>query len=79
MQQLALPFTWEDAVSPYERDVVARRLRELNRNWGPVHSPMVAAYVGISERTARYYLARLEKAGVVRRPAGARSGWAVAV
>lgn len=79
MQQLRLPLRFEDAVSPYERDVVARRLRELNRSCGPVPSMSVAAHLGIPDRTARHYLARLEKAGYVRRPAGVRSGWAVAV
>lgn len=76
MIQLELPLKWPDRVTPYERDVVTRVLLDLAR-WcgGPVPSCLVADHLAKSERTARLYLARLERAGYVRRPAGQRSGW----
>lgn len=80
MIQLELPLKWPDMVTPYERDVVTRVLLDLAR-WcgGPVPARVLADHLAKSERTARLYLARLERAGYVRRPAGQRSGWAVAV
>lgn len=85
--QLPLPLIWPAAPppprvtprrtpSPFERGPLVRTLRELNR-WrqGPVVSPLLADHLGLSERTVRQYLARLEQAGMVRRPAGPRSGW----
>lgn len=55
---------------------IVTTLRDLQR-WcgGPVAGPVVADHVGLPPRTARYYLARLEQAGLVHRPAGPRSGW----
>ncbi|MAS33572.1 MAG: hypothetical protein CL610_06170 [Anaerolineaceae bacterium] len=80
--QLALPLVWDmppqRSLSPFERGPVVRVLQELNR-WrrGPVISPLLADHLGISERTARLYLARLEREGLVQRPHGPRSGWMV--
>lgn len=56
--------------------VIVRTLREL-QTWGggPVLSPLLADHLAVSERTARKYLSRLERAGLVQRPAGPRSGW----
>lgn len=55
---------------------IIRTLRDL-QTWrgGPVVSPLVADHLGVSERAARKYLSRLERAGLVQRPAGPRSGW----
>jgi DNA-binding IclR family transcriptional regulator len=65
--------------SPYETGPMLRTLRELNRLAGkPITATRLAEHLGISDRTARYYLSRLEQAGYVRRPAGVRSGWAAA-
>lgn len=79
MIQLELPFKWPDMVTPYEIDVVTRRLADLAQ-WcgGPVPARLLADHLDKSERMARLYLARLERAGYVQRPAGQRSGWAVA-
>lgn len=79
--QLPLPLKWPSAPppepSPFAAGPVLRYLRELNRNTGLVISPLLADFLGKSERTARYYLRQLEAAGLVQRPAGPRSGWMV--
>lgn len=77
-RQLALPLYWPPDPTPYELCVVARTVQALSR-WagGPVSSSLVAGHIGRSERTARYYLRRLERARVVARPKGPRSGWMV--
>lgn len=77
--QLELPFRWPDMVTPYERDVVARRLADLVKWCGqPVPARLLADHLGKSERMARVYLSRLERSGYVQRPRGQRSGWAIA-
>lgn len=55
---------------------IVHTLRDLQR-WcgGPVTSPLVADHLGLSGSTTRKYLSRLERAGLVERPAGPRSGW----
>lgn len=81
--QLPLPLTPADRrrirvmlpPSPFERGPVLHRLHELNARSGPVVSTLLADHVGIPERTTRLYLQRLEYAGLVKRPAGPRSGW----
>lgn len=77
-RQLALPLYWPPEPTPYELYVVARTVLELAR-WagGPVPAALVADHLGRSERTARHYLHRLERARVVTRPKGPRSGWMV--
>lgn len=63
--------------SPFAAGPVLHRLRELNRRCGPVKAPVLADFLGKSERTARLYLAQLEQTGLVQRPLGPRSGWMV--
>lgn len=83
--QLPLPFTSADRQrmivmlppTPYERGPVMRALRDTNKIAGPVTATRLAELIGISERTTRLYLRRLEFAGLVQRPCGPRSGWAV--
>lgn len=74
--QIPLPLIWHVNLSPFEQGPLVRTLRDLNR-WkrGPVVSTTLAECLGISQRTARYYLTRMEQAGMVKRPAGPRSGW----
>ena len=55
---------------------VLEALRELQRfRRGPVPGPLVADFAGLPERTARYHLAKMERFGLVQRPAGPRAGW----
>jgi hypothetical protein len=45
---------------------------------GTVRTVVIAGLCGgWSARTVRYYLAQAESAGIVHRPRGAKSGWAV--
>ena len=80
-EQTPLPLVWPPAPppspSPFATGPVLKHLRELNSWAGPVKAPRLADFLGKSERTARYYLAQLEGAGLVQRPAGPRSGWMV--
>lgn len=75
--QLPLPLVWAPDPTPYEM-YVAHTVRELGR-WcgGPVPAALVGDHLGLADRTARLYLRRLERARVVARPRGPRSGWAV--
>lgn len=57
---------------------VLQALRELQRTFNKVYSYHVAMEINKSERMARYYLARLEAAGLVTHPGGWKSGWLVA-
>lgn len=79
--QLPLPLVWPappcSGPSPFATGPVLKHLRELNRRCGPVKAPVLADFLGKSERTARLYLAQLEQIGMVQRPAGPRSGWMV--
>lgn len=59
----------------FEKDIVYPRLKELNRQTGPVVARVLAELNGWSERTTRDWLHRLEMAGLVARPGGVRSGW----
>lgn len=54
-------------------------LRKLNRRCGPVFSTLLADLLGVNDRTMRYWLRKLEQAGLVERPYGPRSGWMVRV
>lgn len=54
---------------------ILQALRELPRTFKRIYSYHVAMEINKSERTARYYLARLEAAGLVTHPKGRRSGW----
>ena len=76
-RQLALPLYWPPEPTPYEL-YVARIVQELCQ-WcgGPVPATLVAGHLGKADRTARLYLYRLERARVVVRPKGPRSGWMV--
>lgn len=58
--------------------MVLEALRELTHWIERVYSYEIAAEIDKSARQARNYLARLEKAGLVRRPYGKRGGWVVA-
>lgn len=62
---------------PFEKEIVLPRLKELNRDIGAVTARLLAELNGWSERSTRYWLARLEQAGMVVRPRGERSGWRV--
>lgn len=64
-------------MSPFERDILLPKLRELNRWAGAVNAVLLADHVGISERYARMLLNRMETLGVVGRPYGKRKGWSV--
>ena len=66
-------------MTPYEQDVLLPTLRTLNRQFGAIHARLLALSVGKSERTAQYYLQRMERVGMVARPDGPRKGWAVGV
>lgn len=63
-------------MTPFDRDLLLPRLRELQR-WrgGPVPCRLVADVLGMSERTLRWRLRRLETLGAVGRPWGPRRGW----
>lgn len=63
-------------MSPFESDVILPALRRLNAV-GAIQSVALAVQINKAERTARYYLRRLELAGVVCRPEGPRKGWIV--
>jgi DNA polymerase-3 subunit epsilon len=52
-------------------------LHTLNRWRGPTPGSALADFLAMPERTVRYHLRRLEKAGIVERPFGARSGYMV--
>lgn len=60
-------------MTPFERDIIIPTLRRL----GLCHALTLAVELGKAERTARYYLARLEAKGIVERPNGPRKGWTV--
>ena len=66
-----------DELSEIELQIL-RALRELRRTFKRVYSYHVAMEIDRGERMARYYLARLEAAGLVRHPKGNRSGWVAA-
>ncbi len=53
-------------------------LHALNRWRGPTPGSALADFLAMPERTVRYHLRRLEQAGIVERPRGARSGYVVA-
>lgn len=57
---------------------VLQALRELRHSFKRIYSYHVAMEIGKGERMARYYLARLEAAGLVTRPKGKLSGWMAA-
>lgn len=63
-------------MSPYEQDVILPLVRRLNET-GAILSARLAVEINRSERMARVYLSRLEKAGAVCRPKGKRKGWMV--
>ncbi len=52
-------------------------LHALNRWRGPTPGSALADFLAMPERTVRYHLRRLEQAGIVERPFGARSGYMV--
>ena len=64
-------------MSPFEKDVLLPKLQELNRWAGAICAVLLADHTGIPERSARHYLKRMEKAGMVERPYGPRKGWFV--
>jgi RIO-like serine/threonine protein kinase len=64
-------------MTPFEKRVI-NCLKELNRTYGPVVSYLLAIALGMNERTCRFWLKRLEYAGMVRRPRGKRKGYVVA-
>jgi DNA-binding IscR family transcriptional regulator len=63
-----------------EERKLLRVVREGARNGGGVMSSLrAAAVIGAPERSARYYLAGLERRGWLTRPNGPRSGYALAL
>lgn len=58
-------------------DRVVEQLKWLeHRSIARVSSVVLADILGVSDRTLRYHLRRLEAAGRVVRPEGPKSGWA---
>ncbi|MEO8608890.1 MAG: hypothetical protein ABI690_13445 [Chloroflexota bacterium] len=57
---------------------ILQALRELRRTFRRVYSYHVAMEINKGERMTRYYLVRLESAGLVVRPLGRHSGWVAA-
>lgn len=64
-------------MSPYLQDKFLPEIQKLNRLVGPVVGTRLADLLGLPERTVRYWLHQLEKAGYVTRPHGKRKGWVV--
>lgn len=51
-------------------------LVDVQRGAGvPVRTALVADLLGWPPRTVRYYLSQAERAGLVARPRGVKSGW----
>lgn len=62
-------------MSPFEQDVILPALRSLNQRLGAINAITLALRMERPERTVRHYLRRMELAGAVSRPYGARKGW----
>lgn len=56
------------------RDSIEQLRRETSR-WP--HAKEIGVSIGYSERAIRYELSHMERIGVVCRPSGPRSGWAL--
>jgi hypothetical protein len=68
------------SISPaayYVVDKVDEMGRHRNGQRRPVPSTTVAGLLGWSDRTVRYYLKMAERARIVERPEGLKSGWAI--
>ncbi|MAU11131.1 MAG: hypothetical protein CL607_15030 [Anaerolineaceae bacterium] len=64
-----------EQLSPFDAHLlrtICQVQRDLQR---PAPSKLLAEQLGISGRTMRYYLRKLENKGLLRRPRGTRSGY----
>ena len=59
-------------------ELTLQKIREIERRTGkPARTLCVAVHLGKKERTMRWHLQKLERMGLIGRPWGNRSGWAV--
>ena len=66
-----------DMVTPFH-ELTLMKVREIVRRTGrPARTVSVATGLGKPTRTMRWHLKRMEALGLLARPKGIRSGWAV--